>query len=504
MTESLHISLVLILILLIASPVRVQARQLEEPPPDRPNIVLLMAEDISTDLPVYGEAGLQTPNLDRLAVGGVLYTNAFGTNPICSPNRSAMMVGAHQNMINAQHHRSNRDKSLPEPYKPITYWLRKAGYTTILGHHAVRGNGRKIDVNFKHNRLGPYNGETIFGLFDKLDTLRVTDQPFFAQIQLSVTHRGDWWKQISRQSRDPVNPESVELPPYMADHPVIRADWARYLDQIEYMDKEVGMIMDELEKKGIAENTVVIFIGDNGRCNIRGKGYLYDPGLRVPMIIRWPAKLDGGEVNDQMVSVTDISASTLNLAGVELPEYLTGQPFILEESDRKAVISARDLWDEVMEKSRSVTTKRFKYIRHYKSWVPYDAGQAYLEFYRPAVHIMRSLKQQGMLDSLQAAFFTGKKPREELYDLQNDPHELRNLVDNPDYRDQLETLREMLDEWEAQLPHSNPADHDLVVPGAPELLEWVKYERTPLYLEMLKGDEIGFQHLNREYRSLQN
>lgn len=468
---------------------------------DRPNIIWLMAEDISTDLETYGMAGVETPNLNRLAEQGIKYINAFSTNPICSPNRSAMMVGAHQNMIGAQHHRSNRDRILPDPYKPLTYWLRNTGYTNILGHYGVQGRGRKIDVNFKHDRLGTYDAETSFGLFDKLDTLEVDDQPFFAQIQLNVTHRGDWWKQIRNQSQKPVSPDSIRLPPYMADHPVIRQDWARYLDQIEYMDREVGMVMEELEEKGIADNTVVIFVGDNGRANIRGKGYLYDPGLRVPLIVRWPERLQGGKASDQVVSTTDITASTLQLAGVDLPDYLTGIPFINTTSSREAVFSARDLWDEVIERSRSVSTERFKYIRHDMPWVPFDAHQAYLEFYRPAVHVMRSLHQQGRLDSLQASFFNGSKPKEELYDLKKDPHETNNLVNDPTYHNQLKRLRNMLNEWEKELPESTPSDHDLIVPGAPELLEWVMYERTPLYLEMLKGEEIGFGQLNREYRS---
>ncbi|MFH5832137.1 sulfatase [Halalkalibaculum sp. DA384] len=481
-------------ILLLTFALSLQAQQ-------RPNIIWLIAEDISTDLETYGMAGVETPNLNKLAEQGIKYTNAFSTNPICSPNRSAMMVGAHQNMIGAQHHRSNRNRVLPDPYKPITYWLRKAGYTNIVGHHGVMGNGRKIDVNFKHERLGPYNGEDAFGIFDKLDTLGVEEQPFFAQVQLNVTHRGDWWNRIRRESPDPVDPESIELPPYMADHPVIRMDWARYLDQIEYMDREVGMIMEELEEKGIAENTVVIFVGDNGRANIRGKGYLYDPGLRVPLLVRWPEKLEGGQVSDQVISTTDITASTLQLAGAELPDYLTGIPFINTESSRKAVFSARDLWDEVMERSRSVSTERFKYIRHDMPWVPFDAAQAYLEFYRPAVHVMRSLYHQGKLDSLQASFFTGAKPTEELYDLQEDPHETNNLINDPDYRDQLRRLRDMLEEWEATLPASSPNDHDLVVPIAPELLEWVQYERTPRYLDMLEGEEIGFGRMLRQYRN---
>ena len=469
----------------------------------QPNIIWLMAEDMSNDLACYGMEGVQTPNLDKLASEGILYNNCFSTNPICSPNRSAMLVGAHQNMIKAQHHRSNREKPLMAPYKPITYWLRKAGYTCILGHKDVFGKGRKIDVNFKHEKLGPYDGVEKFGIFDKLDTLDVDDQPFFAQIQLAVTHRGDWWNEISDKSEDKVDTADIRVPEYYADHPVIKEDWARYLDQIEYMDNEVGLIMKELEEKGLADNTVVIFIGDNGRCNIRGKGYLHDPGLRIPLIVCWPDGLEQGVVSDQVVSVTDISASILQLAGAEMPEDLTGVPFIGVQSDRDHVVSARDLWDEVMERSRSVSTARFKYIRNDMPEVPFDAAQAYLEFYRPAVHIMRTLNEKGALNDDQAFFFGSEKPAEELYDLLEDPHELKNLAGDPEYADVLEDLRGKLVQWESQLPETTADDFEFVHPMAVDILEWVKKEKPDQYQEMLNGKEIGFQRLAGEYRKLQ-
>ena len=467
---------------------------------EKPNIIWLMAEDIGNDLECYGTPAVQTPNLNRLAEEGIRYNNCISTNPISSPNRSAMLTGVHQNVLGAQHHRSNRNTPLNNPYKPITYLLRKAGYTCILGHHGVMGKGRKIDVNFKSSRLGHYDGEDEFGIFDKLDTLKVSNQPFFAQIQLAVTHRGDWWNRIREESSDPVDPGEVELPPFMADHPVVRKDWARYLDQMEYMDDEVGMIMEELEEKGIADNTVVIFIGDNGRCNVRGKGYLFDSGLRVPLIVRWPGRLKPGQVSDQMVSVTDLSASILNIAGAKVPYYLTGIPFITEDSGRDAVFSARDLWDEVLEKSRSITTQRYKYIRHHMPWVPYDSHQAYLEFYRPAVHIMRQMDMKNKLTPAQAHFFKERKPKEELYDLKKDPYETNNLVDDPEYRDILNRLRVRLSKWEQQLPDTSPEDFNFVTPGAVELLDWVRYTKPELYKQMLNGKEIGFQRLNGKYR----
>jgi len=467
----------------------------------QPNIIWLMAEDIGLDIECYGMQAVKTPNLNKLAEEGIKFTNCFCTNSICSPSRSAMMTGVHQNKINAQHHRSNRNIPLQNPYKPMTYHLREAGYTCILGSDLVMGKGRKIDVNFKHKALGDWDGKTNFGLFDKVDKITPADQPFFAQVQLVATHRGDWWDDVRSKSNHPVNPDSVVLPPYMADHPDIRMDWAKYLDQMEYIDNEVGMIIQDLKDKGLYDNTVIIFIGDNGRCNIRGKGYLFDPGLHIPLIVHWPTGIGPNQVNADVVSTTDITATILDLAGVKTPEYLTGSSFLKDNFSREFVYSARDLWDEVMEKSRSISTNQFKYIRNDMDWTPYDAHQAYLEFYRPAVHIMRKLNFSGKLTPEQKLFFELTKPREQLFDLQNDPDELINLANNPEYKKQLDRLRLKLVTAENEMTSADQT-FEPVVPEAVELLNWVRYTKQSEYIQMLDGVEIGFQKLAKDYKNL--
>jgi len=466
---------------------------------DQPNIIWLMAEDISLDLECYGTKGVQTPSLNRLAKEGMMFNNCFVTNPICSPSRSAMMVGTHQVKINAHNHRSNRDVILPEPYKPFTYWLRENGYTTIIGHHGVMGKGRKIDCNFKTQMLGEWDGKENFGLFDKKDEFLPEDQPFFAQIQLVATHRGDWWNEVRAKSKDPVNVDEVELPPYYAEHPTIRLDWAKYLDQMEFIDNEVGMIVEELEQKGMADNTVIIFIGDNGRCNIRGKGYLHDPGLRIPLIVYYPKNIKGKQVIDNVVSATDITATILDLAGCEIPDYMTGQSFLDKKFNRKEVYGARDLWDEVEEKSRSISTERWKYIRNDKPEVPWDAGQAYLEFYRPAVHVMRRLKSEGKLNESQKYFFQSAKPNEELFDLENDPYEENNLAEDPQYADILKDLRQKTLEYDKEMQPISDVYHP-AHPISLDILEYVKTEQPEAYQQMLDGVEIGFKKYGNLYK----
>ncbi len=466
---------------------------------ERPNIIWLMAEDISLDLECYGMPTVKTPTFNKLAEEGMMFTNCFVTNPICSPSRSAMMTGTHQVKINAHNHRSNRDVALPKEIKPFTHLLRQAGYTTILGHHGVMKKGRKIDCNFKTEPLGKWDGIENFGLFDKYDEFLPQDQPFFNQIQLLATHRGDWWTEVREKSAHPVNPDDVVLPPHYADHPAIRLDWAKYLDQIEYIDNEVKMILEELEQKGMADNTIIFFIGDNGRCNIYGKGYLHDAGLRIPLIMHYPKNIKGGQINKDITAATDITATILELAGLEVPDYMTGQSFLDGKSDRQECYGARDLWDEIEEKVRAISTDKYRYIRNHKPEIPYDAHQAYLEFYRPAVHVMRQLKKEGKLNKDQLTFFANSKPKEELYDLQNDPFELNNLAENPDYAEILQQMRQKMDQYDKKMaPMSNI--YKPIHPKSVDILQWTKENHPEAIKEMEAGQEIGFKKYGDMYR----
>ncbi|UMB61722.1 sulfatase [Lutibacter sp. A80] len=468
----------------------------------KPNIIWIMAEDMSTDLECYGMPAVKTPNLNKMAAEGVKFNNCFVTNSICSPSRSAMMIGTHQVKTNSHNHRSNRDVPLDSQFTPFTQKLREAGYTTILGNQSVMKKGRKIDVNFKHEPIGEWDGKTKFGLFDKYDTIKKSDEPFFAQIQLVVTHRGEWWNEVREKSVHPVNPNDVVLPEYYADDPAIRLDWAKYLDQVEYMDNEVGMIFKELEDKGLADNTIVIFIGDNGRCNIKGKGYLHDAGLRIPYIIHYPKGLEGGQVRDDVVSSTDITATILDFAGVEIPDYMSGKPMFSNDFEREYVYAARDLWDEIPEKMRAITSNEWKYIRNDKPEIPFDAHQAYLEFYRPAVHIMRGLKKEGKLNKNQSFFFEDSKPSEELYNLKNDPQELVNLANKPKYASVLKMMRAKTKAYDEEFKPVSDIYEPKSVQNTVDLVEWIKTEKPEVYKKMQQGVEVGFKKYGAEYKKI--
>ena len=474
--------------------------------PRQPNIVWIMAEDMGLDLECYGMKGVSTPNLNKFAEEGVQYRNAFCTNPICSPSRSAMMVGAHQVSIGAHNHRSKRETPLTAPYEPITAHLRRAGYTCILGHKDVQLMGQKTDCNFKHDKVGPYDGKTQFGLFDKLNEALPEDAPFYHHIQLNVTHRGDWWEEVRAGSEKPVDVHEVELPPYIADTEINRLDWAAYLDTVEYMDREFGMLMADLEEKGLADNTYVVFIADNGRCQIRGKGYLYEPGLHIPMLVRGPG-IEAGVIEERVVSTLDICASIFEWAGIEAPAYLEGRPVIGKKDfqGREYIYGARDIWDEINECSRSVCDGRYNLIHNRMPEVPWDAHQAYLDFYRPVVHEMRRLKEQGKLDEKTGIFFQDRKPELELYDWARDPHEMNNLADCPEAAEVLRKMRAMMEDY--QRSHRDMGLEDLddrhpMKKSPYQVRNWLQQTDPARWEAVTKEVFVKFQALEREFKAL--
>ncbi len=394
----------------------------------RPNIVWIMAEDMCPDMGCYGTPQVQTPNLDRMAAEGIRYTNAFVTCPVCSPSRSAMITGMYQTSIGAHNHRSHRDDgyTLPNRVRLITDYLRKAGY--------YNANNGKTDFNFKTDG-NPFDGKDW--------KQRKEAQPFFAQITLPVTHRN-----FSRDKKNPIDPAKVEIPPYYPDHPLTRRDWADYLESIQLMDGQVGELLARIEAEGIADNTVVFFIGDNGRCHVRGKQWLYEGGIHVPLIIRWPGMIKGGRVCEDMVSTIDVSATVLKLAGIEPPSHMEGQVLLGPDAvKREYIIAARDRCDETVDRIRCVRTRQYKYIRNFMPERPYTQFNAYKTRQYPVVALMEVLHKQGKLTEAQARWMAPRRPAEELYDLVNDPHEIHNLADNPKHRMKLIELRAILDHW---------------------------------------------------------
>jgi len=398
-----------------------------------PNVLWIIAEDFCPELGCYGVPLVRTPNIDRLAGEGMRFTHAFTTSPVCSPSRSAFMTGMYQTSIGVHQHRTDPKGPLPEGINVITDYFRDAGYFTSNCGGGDWERAGKTDFNFTVER--PFDGTDW--------RQRRPGQPFFAQVNFQETHRS-FKKDLGR----PIDADLVEVPPYYPDHPVTRQDWADYLECAQVLDRKVGLVLDRLEEDGLVDNTIVFFFGDHGRAHVRGKQFLYEGGIHVPLIIRWPGHIESATVVDDLVSAIDFGPTSLSLAGIEPPRHLQGQVFLDVSAHRRDYIfAARDRCDETYDRIRCVRDRRFKYIRNYYPNLPYTQSNLYKLRQYPVLTLMQVLHAEGKLTPAQARFMAPSRPAEELYDLAEDPHEIRNLAEDPAFGEALERMRGVLDGW---------------------------------------------------------
>ena len=422
------------------------------PPPQRPNILWIIVDDMSANFSCYGEKLIETPHVDRLAREGTKFSHAFVTAPVCSPCRSALITGCYQTTIGAHHHRSGRGTKkihLPTGVEPVPAIFRRAGYYTCIGGPQAESKSGlgKTDYNFEWDK-SIYNANDWAG--------RAPGQPFFMQVQLhGGKYRGNdnnpkWTEQTLSELGSATRPDDMVLPPYYPRDPVLLKDWAQYLDCVRFTDKQVGDVLARLEREGILESTVVIFMTDHGISHARGKQFLYDEGTHVPLVMRGPG-IELGKVRDDLVEHIDLAATSLGLAGIAIPQAMQGHDLLAADyQPRDAVFAARDRCDETVEHLRSVRTNKFKYIRNYLNERPHLQPNQYKDG-KKIVQKLRELHAAGQLNELQEKLlFSPTRPREELYDLEADPFELTNLADNPAYKTQLEELRGRLAKWESE------------------------------------------------------
>ncbi len=457
--------------------------------PRRPNILWLIAENIDQDLACYGERGVQTPNLDRLAAEGVRFTRVFATSPVCAPSRSAFMTGMYQTSTGTHHMRSHRDDDyrLPPGVQPLTHRLRDAGYFTAnirtIGDSLV-GTG-KLDLNFVNEGL----------IFDSEDWLALEPhQPFFTQVNMpeveydiydrksALKERVEW---VGEREHPQIATESnVSPPPYYPDHPIVRQEWARYLNSISGMDRRIGLVLERLRGDKLEDDTVIVFFADNGRLEARGIHWCYDSGLRVPMIIRWPKNHSAppqfrpGTVNHQVISLLDLTATTLAIAGIERPPGMQSRVFLGRKADppRQYAFSARDRIDETVSRIRSVRDERYRYIRNFTPDQGFTALNRYKEKCFLVMPLMRRLLAEGELSGSSLALMAPRLPDEELYDTQTDPHEINNLVGSGrrEHREALVRLRAALEVWLTETGDLGqfPEPAEVVAPFNKEMHDW--------------------------------
>jgi arylsulfatase A-like enzyme len=445
------------------------AVQLAAGPPSRPNIIWISNEDMSPRLGVYGDALARTPVLDRFASQSIRYTNAFTTAPVCAPSRAAIITGMYQTAIGAQHMRTTEDRvpELPGPYlavppfyvKAFPEYLRAAGYYTT--------NRAKTDYQFGV----PFTIWDEVGQGAHWRNRADKTQPFFSVFNLEVTHESQIFPSSPARKGKPLvtNPAAIQVPPYYPDTPAVREELARMYDNIADMDTQVGQILKQLEDDGLSESTIVLYWSDHGDGVPRAKRSLYDSGLRVPLMIRWPKGLGStvtpGSTSNELVSFIDLAPTVLALAGVTIPAHLPGRVLVGPKAGTppEFVFAARDRMDTEYDMMRSARDGRFLYIRNFSPELPY-AGHI---TYRNQSAIMQEwfrLQADRALTGPSALWMRTARPAEELYDTRTDPYQTNDLSADVAHRATLERMRKAVSDW-----MSRTGDQGLV--NEPEMIQ---------------------------------
>ncbi len=410
-------------------------------PLERPNVLWIYLEDVSRWFGCYGDELATTPNIDRLAEGGVRFDRFYTCAGVCSAMRSGTVTGMMQTSIGAHQHRSHRNvkvgkyvdsHDLPNGIKTVPEYFRAAGYYTF--------NDGKDDYNFNWQR------EELYDSFGKMNfqgdewSRCPKDKPFFGQIQLRGGKDRPPYKPAEKMDR-----ARVPVPPYYPDIPLVREEIAHHYDCIKWTDAQVGKILDQLERDGLTEKTIVILLSDHGYKLHRDKQFLYEGGINMAFMVAGPG-IAPGKVRDDLVSSIDVAPTSLALAGVEIPKRMEGRNiFAKNYKPREFVVSARDRCDYTIEHIRAIVTPKYKYLRNFltdRSFMQPSYKDPW-----PVSKELRRLMAAGEMKGAQTHFFGDEKPKEELYDLANDPHEIHNLARDPKHADALEQHQQMLATW---------------------------------------------------------
>jgi len=410
-----------------------------------PNFIVFIADDMAwDDCGAYGHPHIQTPGIDRLAAEGMRFDNAYLTCSSCSPSRASIMTGRYPHNTGGAHQLHN-----PLSGDQIIFpeLLRDAGYYTASAGkwHLGSASIPKFDlVETKMNRW--------------VQTLRdrPQDKPFFMWLAFSDPHRGYREGIIDH----PHSPEDVIVPPYLPDTPETRKDLALYYDEITRLDGVVGRVAEELERQGETENTMIAFLSDNGRPFPRCKTTVYTSGVKTPFIVKWPASVSAGTTTDSLVSSIDLAPTLLELAGVTPGSTFQGVSFAPLLKDPSATVReyafSEQNWHDFDDFQRAVRDKQFNYIRTWYTDIPNTPPADAVKSI--TYQKMHELRTAGKLNKAQLNPYVTPRPAEELFDVEADPHELHNLVDDPQYAAALQRMRGVLEEWQAETNDEIPTE----------------------------------------------
>ena len=434
---------------------------------DKPlNVVWISCEDMGPILGAYGNTIIKTPNLDRLATEGVLYKNAYSTVGVCAPSRFSIITGMYSARLGAHNMRTGDYHNFKTPeevfYKQDIGVIDKAGvnipqYEVVPPKHVkpfteiLRAKDYYCANNFKCD----YQFNSPFTAWDEVSPTvsfrdAPKDRPFFYVWNSLLTHESRIWQRSDEVLT--VAPQDVIIPDYFPDIPEVRMDIARKYSNIEAMDKKVGELLSQLEEDGLLETTIIMFWSDHGGNLLRQKRAVGNSGLNVPLIVRYPDKKMAGKVEDRIVSLMDLAPTVLSLLNIEPPAHYDGKAFAgpFEDKPRKYAFGTADRFDESTDMQRSVLDGRFVYIKNFMPELPL----IYRNKYRERIPMNSKLIQmdsQGELDGDASYIFMKTKEVEELYDLQEDPYEVKNVATNPEYADKLVELRNALSAWQIEI-----------------------------------------------------
>jgi len=410
----------------------------------QPNFIVFIADDAAwNDCGPYGNDAIKTPNINKLAEEGLVFDNAFLTTSSCSPSRASILTGRYPHSTGAP------ELHMPLPADQILFAgeLQKAGYyTAVAGKYHIGPERAEFDSIYGGRPSGCEN-------WVRALRNRPAGKPFFLWLAALDPHRAYQPNAIP----EPHDPDNVIVPPFLPDNDSTRNDLALYYDEISRLDCYLGEVMEELKKQGEDENTLVIYMTDNGRPFPRAKTRLYDSGIKTPFIVRWPDKVKKGRT-DALVSSIDIAPTFCELAGAEISETFQGVSFapVLEDFSEKtrSYIAAEHNWHDYQAHERAVRNERFLYIRNafpqLNASPPADAVRSI------TYQKMIELFEAGELNEKQLDCFIAPRPAEELYDVVKDPYHFNNLAENADYRNELQEMSLLLDTWLKEFNDSIP------------------------------------------------
>lgn len=454
---------------------------------DRPNIIWIVSEDNSPLIGAYGDEFATTPNIDRMADEGLLYELAFATAPVCAPARSSLITGVFPSSMGTQHMRSTY--KIPELVHFYPHYLKEAGYYT--------SNNSKKDYNtIDQPEVWDESGKNAH-----YKNRSQEDQPFFAIFNFTTSHESSVHKPVDSLRHDP---KKVPIPPYHPRTEAMEHDWAQYYDKVEDMDAQVGAVLKDLEARGLAENTIVFYYSDHGGVLGRSKRYLYESGLHVPLVIRFPEKYqhlagaEPGSRTNRLVSFIDFPPTLLSLAGIAPPDYMQGKAFLgkFNEPERKYAYSFRGRMDECVDMSRSIRNKEFRYTFNF---MPHKIYGQYLEYLwrAPSMVSWEEAYKAGELNDVQSAFWETKEV-EELYEVGSDPHNIHNLAKDKKYQSVLLEMRQAMIDWMVEAKDVGLYPESMIedIDGGQIMYDFVRQgneypieELLPKIMAMVAGDK---------------